>query len=81
MVPRSSPAKPADKTVAAALTLIQSRKGKGMFGKEIIAALKKKRIEITLPTFQKHIVPKLKIHGVQNHRSRGGYYIDPASAD
>jgi hypothetical protein len=65
-----------DTTVAKALTVIRSQKGKGIQGKAIITALKKKHIDITESYFRRHIVPKLKQRGVQNHRSRGGYYID-----
>jgi hypothetical protein len=68
-----------NKTVSAALATLRGKKGgQGMVGKEIIAALKKKHINISAPYFRRHIVPELKKHGVRNHRSRGGYYIDPA---
>jgi hypothetical protein len=72
---------PLGKTGNAILSLLRKRLGRGMSGKEIISALKKKHISIELLSFQRHIVPKLKAHGVQNHRSRGGYYIDPPSTD
>jgi hypothetical protein len=66
-----------NKTVQAVLTILRERRGKGMSGKEIVAAVKKKHIAITESYFRRHIVPKLKENGVQNHRSRGGYFIAP----
>jgi hypothetical protein len=63
--------------VRAVLAILRKARGKGKSGKEIIAALKNKRIEIKESSFRKHVVPKLKAHGIKNLRSRGGYY-DPA---
>jgi hypothetical protein len=72
-----SPAGRSGKTAAAILDILRERPGEGMPGKEIVAALKKMHIEITEVYFRRHVVPVLREHGVRNHRSRGGYYIEP----
>jgi hypothetical protein len=62
--------------LSAVLGVIQEQpRGKGVTGKEIVVALRNKRIEITEETLRKHYVPKLKeLHGIKNSRSRGGYH-------
>jgi hypothetical protein len=56
--------------------LKRQRKGRGIQGKAIIAALKKKGIDLQETTLRRHILPKLRqFHGVENVRSAGGYLI------
>jgi hypothetical protein len=61
-------------TPKAALTIIQARNGRGLFGKEIVAQLAEKKLKIAITTFRKPIVPQLEEAGVKNERARGGYY-------
>jgi hypothetical protein len=61
---------------AAAFKIIKRLNGKGISGKELIKELKEKGVEIGLPTFQKHVVPILKQHGVRNSKALGGYFYD-----
>jgi hypothetical protein len=65
------------------LTIIKKqRRGKGIQGKAIVAALKKKGIELNERTLRRHILPALKQHyGVQNIRAAGGYLIPASDAD
>lgn len=60
----------------AAFKIIKQLKGRGIGGKALIADLDKRGFDISLPTFQKHIVPLLKQHGVKNIKALGGYCLD-----
>jgi hypothetical protein len=63
-------------TAKAVLAIIKARpKGKGISGKEIIKELQKQGIELEESTLRRSIIPELKLHGVENHRARGGYLL------
>jgi hypothetical protein len=66
------------KTGTIVLSIIKELpKGKGIFGKEIIKKLKEKGIILEGSTLRKHLLPPLRLHGVVNIRSAGGYLIPP----
>jgi hypothetical protein len=79
---KTSQAGPAElkEPAAAALRIVKRLNGIGISGKELVAGLKQERIEIRLSTFQKHIVPVLKQHGVRNIKARGGYFLTNSAA-
>jgi hypothetical protein len=81
--PAHAAAPPLKHSEQAVLNIIKNQpKGKGIQGKAIIAALKKKRIDLKETTLRKHILPKLKrFYGVQNIRAAGGYLIPVSEAD
>jgi len=63
----------------AAFRIIRAKHGKGMLAKEIVAALKKEGIEMAEATFRRHVARELKLVGVKNQPTLGGYFIPPAS--
>jgi hypothetical protein len=81
--PAHAAAPPLTATEQEVLTIIKKQsKGKGIQGKAIIAALKKKGIDLKETTLRKHILPKLqRFHGVENIRAAGGYLIPVPEAD
>ena len=70
-------------TERAVLTIISKQhKGKGIQGKAIITALKKKGIDLKEESLRRHILPILIEHyHVQNIRAAGGYLIPVPEAD
>jgi hypothetical protein len=57
-------------------------KGKGIGGKEIIAALEKQGVDLKEGTLRRHILPVLKeYHHVQNIPAAGGYLLPVPEAD
>jgi hypothetical protein len=79
--PRLAPAAPEGDRLKpieqAVLSIIQRQeKGKGIQGKEIIAALKMEGIDLKESTLRRHTVQRLKQkYGLQNIRAAGGYLI------
>ena len=65
------------KTAAAAWRILQEQRGKGLYAKEVVSALKERGIDIKETTFRRHTLAELRPCGVKNHPSRGGYCLDP----
>jgi hypothetical protein len=63
--------------LSAVLSIFQEQpQGKGLTGKEIVVALRKKGIEIADATLRRHCLPKLKeLYRIENTPSRGGYHL------
>jgi hypothetical protein len=74
LLPFLSP-KPLTEAEEAVLSVIPFKdSGKGITGKEIVAALAKKGFELSENTLTRHIIPKLKeSYGVENRRGVGYY--------
>jgi hypothetical protein len=66
-------------TAAAALAIIRAEKGKGIPAKTIASRLAENGVSIEESTLRKHILPKLRPHGIKNERARGGYYDSTCS--
>jgi hypothetical protein len=53
----------------------RQRRGQGIQGKAIISALRERSIDLKESTLRRHVLPKLRVHGVQNSRAAGGYLV------
>jgi hypothetical protein len=70
---------PLDAISEAILAIIRAGKGRGLTGKEIVRKLEAKQFQVEESTLRRHHFGKLKAHGIENRRSRGGYYDANAS--
>jgi hypothetical protein len=67
-----------DRTALAVLTILRGLPdGQGIDARAILGRLKGRKIELEESTLRRHVLPKLKPFGLDNHRAAGGYFIRP----